>query len=315
MISAKGLALEANLLQEILEELGHKVVTIDYTEPSHATQSHINIFLEVMPEPFFNFATQNWLIPNPEGCGDDPMKQINKFDKILCKTLSAKQAFEEYFTGKSKHPEVVYLGFFSPKPDAELPALDKISFLHIAGDNCYRGTDAVLRAWEEYELPHSLTVVSHIKDHFKNFRNPNIKLLEKVPLETLNKLRSENLFHIQPSQTEGWGHALWESIAMGAILLTTDAPPMNEYTNEIGYRCEFTLGNSCGEKKHLASLYNVSCEEIADMVRFIGSLNLFTEVERLRNAGMQKAENLRVDFTERLKEIINGNYVQGEMRV
>ena len=44
----------------------------------------------------------------------------------------------------------------------------------------------------------------------------------------LRRLQNENLFHLCPSETEGFGHYLMEALGVGAVVLSTDAPPMNE---------------------------------------------------------------------------------------
>src|SRR5690606_8759978 len=44
----------------------------------------------------------------------------------------------------------------------------------------------------------------------------------------LGVLQNRHLFHLCPSETEGFGHHLVEGMSVGAIVLATDAPPMNE---------------------------------------------------------------------------------------
>ena len=44
----------------------------------------------------------------------------------------------------------------------------------------------------------------------------------------LGLLQNRHLFHLCPSETEGFGHHLVEGMSVGAIVLATDAPPMNE---------------------------------------------------------------------------------------
>jgi glycosyltransferase involved in cell wall biosynthesis len=44
----------------------------------------------------------------------------------------------------------------------------------------------------------------------------------------LRQLQNSHLFHLCLSETDAWGHYLVEALGVGAITLTTDAPPMNE---------------------------------------------------------------------------------------
>ncbi|EQD67759.1 glycosyltransferase, partial [mine drainage metagenome] len=43
----------------------------------------------------------------------------------------------------------------------------------------------------------------------------------------LQRLQNAHWFHLCPSETEGYGHYLVEAMGIGAVVLTTDAAPMN----------------------------------------------------------------------------------------
>jgi glycosyltransferase involved in cell wall biosynthesis len=48
----------------------------------------------------------------------------------------------------------------------------------------------------------------------------------------LRQLQTDTPVHICPSQSEGWGHTINEARAVGALVLTTDYPPMNEFVSK-----------------------------------------------------------------------------------
>jgi hypothetical protein len=45
---------------------------------------------------------------------------------------------------------------------------------------------------------------------------------------TLRQLQNAHRFHLCPSEAEGFGHHLMEALGIGAVVLATDAAPMNE---------------------------------------------------------------------------------------
>jgi len=70
----------------------------------------------------------------------------------------------------------------------------------------------------------------------------------------LRALQNRNLFHLCPSETEGFGHHLVEGMSTGAITLATDAPPMNEMvTNARGVLVAYAHTG----KQQLATTYFV----------------------------------------------------------
>jgi glycosyltransferase involved in cell wall biosynthesis len=58
---------------------------------------------------------------------------------------------------------------------------------------------------------------------------PNVRYeTDYVPDARLRELLNECEVHVIPSQAEGYGHVIGEAMGCGAVVVTTDAPPMNE---------------------------------------------------------------------------------------
>ena len=69
----------------------------------------------------------------------------------------------------------------------------------------------------------------------------------------MKRLQNAHLFHLCPSETEGFGHYIVEAMSVGAVVVTLDAPPMNEMiTPERGILVPYSRTGT----QHLATTYH-----------------------------------------------------------
>lgn len=182
----------------------------------------LNLMQEHIRAEYLPWAEFNALIPNPEYFLDADRALLSRMDRVLVKTRHAAEIFSRLGARTD------YIGFTSEdRLDTRVPRGD--AFFHLAGKSGSKGTQAILEAWRQHpHWPH-LTVVQNSRSARLGARAPNLThLLQYVPDERLKQMQNAHAFHLCPSETEGFGHYLMESLSVGAITLTTDGAPMNE---------------------------------------------------------------------------------------
>ena len=201
-------------------------IHLEYINPAYAKRSRIN-FLMVNHEYFGLRATRAFIA-----------KQMDLADGVLLKTRVAGLSLRRSgFNGR-----LHYTRHTSPVPHSLGTRMDFNRLLHFAGRSNWKQTDAIMRAWLACvpgKLPpicivcHS-TCLESIRRYVK--RNDLARLksrgvtLIKVPVSDADMwtLKSTHGIHLCPSIVEGYGHYINEARGLGALVVTVDAPPMNE---------------------------------------------------------------------------------------
>ena len=103
------------------------------------------------------------------------------------------------------------------------------AFFHLAGRSTAKGTEVLLATWRRHPEWPRLTVVQHPKVATPAAPCANIDhRIDYLDDAALQRLQNANRFHLCPSEAEGFGHYLMEAMGIGAVVLATDAAPMNE---------------------------------------------------------------------------------------
>ena len=235
----------------------------------------LNLMLEHIRAEYLPWAERNALVPNPEYLLDSDRVLLARMDRIFVKTRHAQEIFA--LLGS----EVDYVGFTSEdRLDEGVPR--KRAFFHLAGKSGSKGTQAVLAAWRQHpHWPH-LTVIQNSRSAKVGAPAPNLThLVEYVPDERLREMQNAHQFHLCPSETEGFGHYLMESLSVGAVTLTTDGMPMNELVSaERG----ILIPVAATGQQAAAKTWIASAAEIAAAVERALALDE-AQLEKLRGAG------------------------------
>ncbi len=182
----------------------------------------VNIFLETPVADWFPTARVNCLIPNPEWVRQDEVEVLPRLDWILCKTQDAWEKFERL----GYH--VLKLGFSSVDRHAPAVRREPDSCVHISGRSMQKGTFVLSQVWARHPEWPTLSVYQHNR-HVDTASAPNIRRVEGIQGDgELRRIQNTHPIHICPSEAEGWGHYIVEAMSCKAVVVTTDAPPMNE---------------------------------------------------------------------------------------
>lgn len=223
----------------------------------------VNVMLERIYPQFFSLARRNALIPNPEWFKPEYANHLGRLDRVLTKTRHAEAIFDALgcstqFTGFTSEDRLL----------ADLPR--EPVFFHLAGRSGNKGTRPLIDLWLRQPTWPTLTIVQRDKLLSPLPSAANLHFVTRyLPDAELRVLQNRHLFHLCPSETEGFGHHLVESMSVGAVILTTDAPPMNEMIRpERG----ILTGYRRTERQHMATTYFVDPEMLeADVRRMLAS--------------------------------------------
>jgi hypothetical protein len=250
----------------------------------------INLMIEHVRADMFGQARRNVLLPNPEWLRAEWLGHLRDFDLVLAKTRHAERIFGEL--GCRTH----YVGFTAADcRDASVAR--EATFFHGPGRSGNKGTLPLLELWARHPEWPLLTVVWRRKRVELPPLPANVRMIRDYLEDAqLRQLQNASLFHLCPSQTEGYGHSLVESLSVGGVTITTDAEPMNELvTTERGV---LVSAHATG-KQELATLYDF---DLSAMEQAIERCIAMPEEERARlgaNARTWFEDNAR-DFPNRL---------------
>lgn len=250
----------------------------------------INLMIEHVRPEMFKQARHNVLIPNPEWLRDEWLPHLHGIDLVLAKTRHAERIFGELGC------RTAYIGFAS-SDCLNMDSDRRLTFFHGPGRSNNKGTLPLLELWRRHPEWPLLTVVWRRKNIVLPPLPENVHLIREYLSEAqLRQLQNGSTFHLCPSQTEGYGHSIAESLSLGGVTITTDGEPMNELvTAERG----LLVRAKAGGKQRLATLYDFDLEAMEHAIECCLAMS---EQERVRLGANARAwfEENQQQFPARL---------------
>ncbi len=253
-----GLRKDAILLHKMLEALGYSCDIEEYPGASDAlyfgnkifyifakkvkllhfykklinklfTSSNIySLHLEDIYYPALFRNEHHILIPNQEWFRSSNFQYMGYLLDIWCKTKLAESIFRQFYDNAS------YIGFYS-NINLSLRSVEKRRdyFYTRVGKSCLRGAQTLVDVWRKNPAWPKLKMV--ISPAIRPINPPtNVEYVDPfADAEESYQLASGSLFHIYMTETEGFGHSIVEAMGYGALVIVTNAPPMNEVTDSL----------------------------------------------------------------------------------
>jgi glycosyltransferase involved in cell wall biosynthesis len=254
----------------------------------------LNLHLSCLVPTWIGTARRNVLVPNPECVPAWQVPLLRDVEAVWVKSRAA----EPLFSPHSRRVE--YLGFTSlDRLDAAVPRAQD-GWLHVAGGSTHKGTDVLIRLWAAHPRWPTLTLVTSRGASWT--LPPNVERRRRLSDGALRRLQNACPMHLCPSRVEGFGHTIQEAMSCGACVVTTDAPPMNEWvTPEAGFLVRATTSESL----ELAPLWQVDEGSLEEAVSTAMALSAEGR-ERVGRAVRERWEDLRRDFRQRLDRLLEG---------
>lgn len=221
---------------------------------SAAARFDVNLMDERIWPEYLPLARRNVLLPHPEWFKPGYAANLASIDRVFAKTRHAVPLFEALGC------RTVFVGFTSvDRRLADVPR--EATFLHLGGRSRNKGSQALLDAWLRRPDWPPLALVQRAELERPARLPPNVRVVDRYLDDgELQAMQNRAWFHLCPSETEGFGHHLVEAMSVGAVVLATDAPPMNEMvTPSRGVPVPFVRTG----RQSLATTYFVDADAVA----------------------------------------------------
>jgi glycosyltransferase involved in cell wall biosynthesis len=252
------------------------------------------IFIEDIPSIFVRLKCYKIVIPNQEWIRSSLLANISNCNEVWCKTNYAHDIFTKLgYNAK-------YMGFTSL--DRKITSIEKNynSFVHVAGQSPLKGTRGILEVWIRNPTWPNLVVITSWTHLSQEYPSNNIIFFKnKLSDFELSELFNYSGIHLCLSETEGFGHYIMEALSTSSIVVTTNAPPMNEIVSkDHGFLVDYTHKKKAGygEKFYFCEI------DFEKKINKIIAMSIHSKMTVGKKA-RAKYEQKTLEFIDRLKTL------------
>jgi len=208
-----GIVTDANLIKKLVHENITENVSITFIDNLQINDvSDVGIWIQNFNINYLeNFKTNIFFI-NEEWAGEHELKNLYRFDCVVCKSKYAQNLLKPYCNA-------VCLPFVSPNYyNNNIVKSNKT--LHFMGRSIQKNTELILQQF---------TPITLIDSDNRYVPNPNFNHINKYQTEDelIYLLNSHNI-HLCISLYESWGHYFYEGLSTGAEMICSDIPSFTE---------------------------------------------------------------------------------------
>lgn len=304
-----GLRIQAEVLKTFLQGRKVRVIRVPWEFYAASAQDNARniqidivggsaIFIEKVFEhgPLEKYQNRI-LLPNPEWLTPlDLQRCLTTIDTVWHMTRHS----QRLLTPKLPNHKHVHLGFTSLERTRQVTSYE--TFAHLPGKAKTRHTQDIINIWtKNAHLPRLRLQFYNDLSIPQWVQAGNIEFFMGFLGEEAYAGVAENFgIHLCPSQMEGFGHYINESRSSAALIVTLDAPPMNEMVTP---ECGILVPIASSGPHHLGERFWATEQSIADAVETCLSMS---EASR-RALGQQAQRKFREDrnlFVQRFNDAI-----------
>ena len=303
-----GLSNDVKILLDSLRMIFSKKFKITFNHVDFykyfCPQADINIFLEIVNQLMIKYATHNLFIPNQEWFYKHWKPYLKDFDSILSKTTYTSTIFKPLLQSRQSLHEISWTSIDRFKANVER---DYTTYLHLCGKSIYKNTQTVVDLWKP-TYPKLVLVYSPKDVDLKPKSQENIVYItQRLPEESLIELMNRCPVHICCSAAEGFGHYINEAKSTKAVVVTVDAPPMNQLIySKFGFLVKKTNRKSL--KKTLGTRVSLDTanftETIEKIIQMTNNKTGQKQCQKLGQAARDSFMKTKKQFRQNMERVI-----------